>query len=305
MYARGVARTAALVVASFIASAEARTITVNCNEGHTINGRLLFALPGDTLLVTGVCNEHVVIREHKVEVRLEGQGSAEIHAPENTRPAIAVRGRGTEIRGFRIIGGRHGISVQDGGYAVIDGNIIENAAENGITVSGHSWAGIVNNTVRGNAGDGITVNDNSSARIGFLDGQAAAPSPNFVDGNGRGGVTVNRSANARIAGNSFTANLDYAVRVVRGAQADVAANAMNSNLGGIFASQNSTVNLADGGDLAGSFLSSPNSGLNSDFGVRCREAAVIRGTIAPLTGARGPLRAESGCANFSEVATLP
>jgi hypothetical protein len=168
-------------------------------------------------------------------------------------------------------------------------------------VSDSSWAGIVNNTIGGHlTGDGITINDNSSARIGFLNTQDAVPSPNFIDGNFRGGVTVNRSANARIAGNSFSGNGDYAVRVVRGGQADVAGNAMNNNRGGVLVRENSTVILADAGGNPGTFLTAPNTGVNTENGVRCREAGVVSGSIGPLTGGDGPVSAPASalCGNF-------
>lgn len=291
----GTAGVASLVLASIGFAAEARTITVSCSEGQTIAGRMLFALPGDTLLVSGICNERVVLREHRVGLTLDGQGSAEIRAPDAANPAVIIRARGTVLRGFRITGGRHGVAVRDGGHAVIDGNVIELNQEEGVNVSEASWAGIVNNTVRGNGGDGITVSDNSSARIGFLSTQDAAPSPNFIDANGRGGVTVNRSANARVAGNSFTGNVDYAVRLVRGAQADVVGNAMNDNLGGIQLSQNSTATLTDAGDGAAAFLSARNTGTNREFGVLCIQASFVRGNIAPLTGALGRLSQDASC----------
>jgi hypothetical protein len=58
------ARAAALVLASIAWTAEARTITVDCDAGQKIGSRMLFALPGDTLRVKGSCNEHVVLAEH-------------------------------------------------------------------------------------------------------------------------------------------------------------------------------------------------------------------------------------------------
>jgi parallel beta-helix repeat protein len=289
------ASVAALVLAGFAVAAEARTITVDCAAGQKIGPRLFFALPGDTLRVSGVCNERVVLEEHKVGLTLDGQGTAEIVSPDATQNAVIIRARGTVLRGFRITGGRHGVSVQDGGQAVIDGNVVELNQEDGIHVGDSSSADIVNNTVRGNGSDGITITDNSSARIGFRSTQDAAPSPNVIDANGRGGVTVNRSANARIAGNSFTGNADYAVRLVRGAQADVAGNAMNDNLGGIQITQNSTATLTDVGDGAAAFLSARNTGVNREFGVLCLQAGFMRGVIAPLTGALARLSQDASC----------
>jgi hypothetical protein len=106
---------------------------------------------------------------------------------------------------------------------------------------------------------------------------------------------VSRAANARIAGNSFTGNVDYAVRLVRGAQADVAGNAMNDNLGGIQITQNSTATITDAGDGAAAFLSARNTGTNREFGVLCLQAGFIRGVIAPLTGLIARLSVDASC----------
>ena len=289
----------ALVLASVAGMAEARVIPVNCDLGQSINHRLLFAFPGDTLRVSGTCPEHVVIDEHKVGLTIDGQGAARILAPAPVaeRSAVIIRARGTVLRGFAMItGGRHGVSVQGGGHAVIDGNIIQDNPGDGINVSESSWAGVVNNTIRFNASDGVAINDNSSARIGFLDVQAPAPGPNTFSDNGRAGVTVNRSSNARIAGNHFNGNGDFAVRLVRGGQADVAGNTMNGNVGGgIEVRQNSTLMLTDAGDGPGAFLSARNQGSNIGFGVVCREAGVVRGIIAPLTGTQGELSTNATC----------
>jgi parallel beta-helix repeat protein len=241
----------------------------------------------------------VVIAEHKVGLTIDGQGLAQILAPAPVaeRSAVIIRARGTVLRGFaRITGGRHGVSVQEGGHAVIDGNTIEDNPGDGINVTEASWAGIVNNTIRFNASDGVAINDNSSARIGFLEVQALAPSPNTFNDNGRAGVTLNRSSNARIAGNHFNNNRDFAVRLVRGAQADVAGNTMNGNIGGgIEVRQNSTLILNDAGDGSAAFLSANNQGSNIGFGVVCREAGFVRGTIAPLTGTQGELSTNGTC----------
>lgn len=291
------ARMAVLVLAGIAGAAEARVIPVNCELGHSINHRLVFALPGDTLRVSGSCLEHVVVSAHKVDVTIDGQGTAQIlpPLPVADRSAVVIRARGVVVRGFAMItGGRHGVSVQDGGRAVIDGNRIQNNPGDGINVSEHSSAGIVNNDISFNGSDGVVVNDNSSARIGFLDTQAAEPSPNAFNGNGRAGVSLNRSSNARIAGNHFSDNRDFAVRLVRGAQADVAGNTMNGNVGGgIEVRQNSTLILNDAGDGPAAFISARNTGSNPGSGVVCREASFVRGVIAPLNG--GTISADATC----------
>ncbi|MBI2987513.1 MAG: right-handed parallel beta-helix repeat-containing protein, partial [Deltaproteobacteria bacterium] len=101
----------------------------------------------DILLVSGTCNENIVIRDDVLRIPLDGQGTATISGPDATLDTIDVRGRGITIRGFNVTGGRDGIRIFRGGTAAnIDGNSIQSTGRNGISVSRNSSASITNNT---------------------------------------------------------------------------------------------------------------------------------------------------------------
>src|SRR3989338_6037977 len=116
-----------------VAAAETKSRACKGNHGHTLQHFLDELNPGDTLLVSGICNENVVIGEGQRNITVDGQGSATINGSgDPTRATVLIRGRGITIRGFNIIGGRWGIDVYRGGTATIDGNAIQGAAVHGI-----------------------------------------------------------------------------------------------------------------------------------------------------------------------------
>lgn len=68
---------AALTSASIVATSDAASPQLTCG-GQTISATLRTLQPGDTLFVSGTCNENVVIPEQIVNVTLDGQGTATI-----------------------------------------------------------------------------------------------------------------------------------------------------------------------------------------------------------------------------------
>src|SRR3989338_10107508 len=82
---------------------------LTCGKEKTIGEALHELKPGDTLLVSGVCNENLVIPEEVHRITLDGQGTAVIDGPDATRATIEVRGTGITIKRFTISRGRDGI----------------------------------------------------------------------------------------------------------------------------------------------------------------------------------------------------
>jgi parallel beta-helix repeat protein len=261
---------------------------IDCTT-QSINDSLRFLRAGDTLLVIGVCNEHVAIGEEFRRITLDGRGTATISGPTPGSPTINIRGQGITIRGFNINGGETGIAVNKGGTATIDRNIIQNAAAIGILVGQKSSARIVNNTIQNNPEEGILVNENSFARIGFLNASDAGTSPNLILMNGDSGIHVTRSSSARIIGNTIsntTAGSGIIVRRV--SHAEISSNTINGNSEhGIFVTENSGVNL--GRDTGDGFFDSPNSTAvnNTQNGIRCLLNSHANGRLGPLNGAAG------------------
>jgi parallel beta-helix repeat protein len=265
--------------------------------GETISAALRTLQPGETLFVSGACNENVVIPEQVVNVTLDGLGTATINAQEASDPTINVRGTGITIRKFAsITGGETGITVARGGTATIDSNVIHNTGNNGIVVSLNSSARIVNNTIQGNPGTGILINESSSARIGFLQPADTVASPNFIQNNGENGITVARASNARIVGNTISGNADNGVIVTRVSHVDVSSNTIDNNRGdGVFVSRNSGVNLGE--DTGSGIFDSPNTTNvnNGGFGIRCAINSYGDGRRGTLNGANGTFSFPTGC----------
>jgi parallel beta-helix repeat protein len=180
------------------------TFNVDCDAGQTIQDALDNLIPGDTLLVSGTCNENVVFEEEMGRITLDGQGIATVNGADSTQDTIQVRGRGITITGFIINGGKRGISVTKGGTATIDGNVVQNAAgAQGIIVYKGSFATIVNNTIQNNPNIGIALAQNGSADIGF---RSNVEGPNIIQDNGGDGIDVIESSAARIDGNTIAGN---------------------------------------------------------------------------------------------------
>lgn len=275
---------------------EAATTQVDC-PSSSLQAAIDKAKPGDTLLVTGSCKENLTILEETVRVVLDGQRNATISGPDASKANVVVRGRGITIKGFTITGGRDGIEVTQGGYALIDGNTLQGAARSGITVNRGSGTVILNNTVQNNGVDGIAVTGISDAIVGFRSIADKTASPNIVQNNGRNGVRVARSSTARIIGNTITDNKRAGVAIEGASQADIGANTINANGGdGILVAGNSMVNL--GSDSGSGLFQRPNtSGApNSGFGIRCSINSSADGRLGALNGSKGAKDfTETGC----------
>lgn len=281
------------------------TITIDCDAGGTIRGALSSLKPGDILLVTGTCNENVVLPAETHRITLDGQGKATINGPAAATAPIAVIGREITIKRFTITGGRNGINVLRGGSVVIDGNTIQRTGAGGqpgsglgINVAQHSFAAIINNTIRDNPVAGILVHENSSARIGFVD-VASTGLGNTIENNGRAAILLQRGATARIVGNTIRNNRGDGIGVEQGSQAEIANNVIDGNSGnGITVTEHSGVNLeikATGG--AGVAL--PNrtdvAMLNGGAGIQCSVGGYVVGHLGGLAGAKGAKAFDSTC----------
>ena len=274
----------------------AATVTVDCNAGGTIHGVLSSLKPGDTLLVSGTCNENVFIGEDKHNITLDGQGRARINGPARDLDTVEVTGRAITVKGFAITGGRNGIIVQLGGMARIESNTIQNAGAVGILVAHHGFAQIVNNTIQNNPRGGITLTGVASAYIGFLSIRDTAARPNTIQGNGSQGITLIRSSHARVIGNTISNNKLNGVDITRASQADVASNTISGNgQDGIFLSANSGVNL--GSDTGTGIYDSPNTTTanNGGAGIRCSIGSYAAGRLGTLTGAKGAKDFDTTC----------
>ncbi|MBI2209494.1 MAG: right-handed parallel beta-helix repeat-containing protein, partial [Deltaproteobacteria bacterium] len=181
--------------------AETKKRTCGSQPGQSLQHFLDELNPGDTLLVSGTCNENVVFGDGRRNLVIDGQGSATISGPNPNQPTVNIRGRNITIKGFTITGGQEGVHVFRGGSATIDDNLIHNVGTSGIGIHNQANAIIVNNTIQNNPDDGINVIGGSNAFIGIRSASNLVAGSNTIQNNGRRGVFVSRGSNTRIVGN--------------------------------------------------------------------------------------------------------
>jgi hypothetical protein len=63
------------------------------------------SLPGGFIVVSGTCDENVMIPSGKDGLTLDGGGTAAIIAADSTQPAVLVRARDVTVRAFAVTGG--------------------------------------------------------------------------------------------------------------------------------------------------------------------------------------------------------
>jgi len=270
-----------------------------CGAGQTIGGFLGNLVSGDTLLVTGLCDENLFIPEALNRITLDGQGTATINGVDGTLPTVLVSGAtDITIRGFTITGGASGIVTNQAGSTLLDSNTVRNTGGSAVVVTERSFSQMIDNTIEDNPNHGVYVSDNSVARIGFLSGSDAAPSPNTIQNNGGDGVHGARSSIVLAVGNTVSSNGDDGFDINRFSQGDIAKNTIDDNTDqGIEVSDNSGVNL--GSDTTNDFFDEPNitTTNNVDFGIRCTVGAYAEGRIGTLKGTNGATDFDSTCIN--------
>lgn len=277
-------------------SGEAATTHLACSAKNTIGNALKKLKPGDTLLVSGTCNENVEIAVEASRITLDGQGKATVNGPDSSKPTIRVTGRGITVKGFTITGGAQGIQVWGGGDAEIDGNTIQNVGRFGIQLARTSTALIVNNTIWNNANNGITVGGSSYALIGIRSGLDKTTSPNTIESNGSHGISVSRASSARIVGNVIRNNKGNGLAVSRTSQADISNSTIEGNAqDGINVTQNSSVNLGVGTGTGIFDLANTTASNNGGVGIRCTKNSSVDGRLGSLNGGKGPKEFDASC----------
>jgi nitrous oxidase accessory protein NosD len=164
-----------LVPRATIGQGQSGTHALTCGPDKTIGEAIKTLKPGDTLLVSGICNENLTIGQEVERITLDGQGAAAIQA-DSSASAVTILGRGIILRGFHVTGGApQGVAVNDGGSAVIEGNTIEFADRNGVAVFRNSSADILNNVIQNNPLAGVAVQYNSRTMAPKVSRSIAAP----------------------------------------------------------------------------------------------------------------------------------
>ncbi len=263
---------------------------VDCGAGESIQAALDSAVDGDTINVSGICNEAITIAKNGI--RLIAMPGAEIIAPAGSDlDAVRVRALNVLITGFSAITGEsRGILVQRSGSATIRDNTIMNSVRQGIRVGESSSARINNNTVTNNGNHGIFITDSSFARV---DGN------NMITSNARIGIIVSGSSHARIFDNTITGNLASGILLASGGSADIDGNVITDNaFHGIEFFLNSSARLARS-------FSGPNFPntlkRNGRFGVLCQHFSALQVRVEQVFGTDGDINA-SGNTSITDCA---
>jgi parallel beta-helix repeat protein len=279
-------------------TAHAATVTIDCDAGGTIMSALAKVQAGDTVLVSGICKEHVNIAPELVKITLDGQKKTTIQYPSTPAAsphALYNRGKEIIIKGFTVTGGQDGIHLSGPASAVIDGNIVVKNSGRGIHIDKGSIARILNTTVEQSGGIGIDVTGASYAYIGVFIPRVPALAPNTIRNNGGPGINIERTSGAWIVGNIVSNNKSDGIAVHRNAQADVIANTINANGGdAISVSFGSGVNFASEPRKDGPNQTAP--GLNnSGVAIRCTVGGYVDGPIGTLAGTQGVKSFDNSC----------
>jgi parallel beta-helix repeat protein len=288
----------AAVLLSCPSMAHAGTINVACPT-DSLQAAIEIAQPGDYIMVTGTCNENLLVRNEKQRIAIQANGSATLNGPSATEPTLNVRGKGIVIQGFTITGGSRGVHVNRNSNAVITDNVIQSTGGDGVIVDELAFAVIKNNVIQDNPGNGILVSENAVARIGFQYPEDTVASPNSINNNGGRGVMVVRSSSARIVGNTISDNSSDGIFVTRSAQADIASNVINANGGNaVSVSENGSVVMGESSPT--NVFQQPNTTTsnNTGYGIRCDQGGAVRavlGSTNPVNGASGQTSLNASC----------
>lgn len=152
-----------------------RVITVDCNNGGSLDKILRDVLRDTTVLVTGTCHETVAILGAR-EIIIDGQNEAVIDATDSKEPAILVAGgHSVTIRAVTVVGGVNGIQVTKGAQKItIEDVITEKSLSHGFLVNDRSSVRIFDSQALGSGDSGLDMNGFSQVTIGSVPGNADA-----------------------------------------------------------------------------------------------------------------------------------
>lgn len=278
------------------ANQHATTKYVDCDNGDTITGSLQFVRPGDTMVISGTCNENVFFSSLTGQyngLTLDGQGTATIAGPDSTLNVVELTGVSSfTIRGLTITGGNDGIAINTGSIVAIDTVVVQGVGRHGIHFQrGSSDGYVVNSTIQNNPGNGIVINENSYVRVGFTDGVGAsqgATGPCVIQNNGGYGIRVQRGASARVYTNTISYNGNNGINIESASYAEIASNVIEGNIkNGVAVTENSTLHLGNPSGIKNEDMPNTASVPNGQFGLSVSWGSFVSGRLGTLTGTSG------------------
>jgi hypothetical protein len=238
---------------------------VDCGAQQTITQALQEAEAGDTIQVTGTCNETLTISTDRLT--LDGQGTATIDGGGQGVIINIVGARGITITGFTIQNGSDGIAGRRGATFTVSNTVVQNTTDDGIEALENSTAQITDCTVTTAGDDGIFALRNS---VIILTGVIES------NNNADNGIHVSTTATGFFNGATITTtgNGGLGVRVT-GTSALNVTNSMitvQNNSGGVgilensnLSSTNSTFLIKDNTNIGMEVSGSSNAILNASL----------------------------------------
>ena len=221
------------------------THSVDCDAGEAVQDKIDESEPGDTIMITGTCNEAVVV--NKDGITLDGRGSAVIDGAGIDRWAVDITGRQkVTIRGLTVLNGHaSGIAITETSGVWMQDVTVRNTRRDsndsdgqGIFV-GHASSVILTGTIvaHGNAGNGIMLwqSGNALALGNFAPRGTPYPRASIqANGNGEHGIFLAGSS-------SFVAFSNFGD--------STAVHAKMNTYSGLSVQQSSSLIVAGGTDL--------------------------------------------------------
>lgn len=208
-----------LFVGTFSLAAGAAEVTVDCDNGGSLNGALytLDPIGAHHIAVTGTCAENIII-SNLAHVTIEGSPSASIvNAATPAQNVVHIQGsRDIVLRNLTISGGANGVVIWRGSEVSLEGCTLENNERRGVHVSDSSTLILGGGapeqavTIRNNPTQGIhvenslvklngyvTIENNGATGLRVIGGQAylwGYPGENIIRNNGNPGVGLGINA---------------------------------------------------------------------------------------------------------------
>lgn len=176
---------------------EARDISVDCDNGESIQDAVDIAREGVTINVSGTCHESVLIQSDHLHI--VGNNVATIMPPAGTTAFRVVSTDNVAIDGFNILGGAGGVGIFNGSSAYIRENQIHDSTSVGILISSSSYAAVRDNSLHSTSGNFAQVFVSDSSHANVFDNTITASSGNGIDARSAssvmaGGNTVSGTA---------------------------------------------------------------------------------------------------------------
>ena len=136
--------------------------TVDCDAGETIANAVSQAHPGSTIVISGTCEEAVVVTQDGIT--LDGGGTAVIDGMNDDTVVILVRGQqDVTIKGLTVQNGLNGIKIVESGAARLEDVTVRNSraktghdSAHGIIVAGSASA-VLMGSIAANDNDGVGI----------------------------------------------------------------------------------------------------------------------------------------------------